>query len=242
MAIIAKYSACKWEAADGYTDYMLGSPAQAGPYTFFSRREGAQNQPVPGASVIAIHEPSGTSYEATTRADGRYSIPSMRVGGPYEVTASLSGFQTQVRGYTECVPPLLVRNEAVFGSGLLSPWYFDWPPHLRRVLEDYDPDVVVFLFVVMLVGVDASDSLVETIKGQRALAWVTGLAFAVIMVVGLTQLDPLFDQAGQIVPPQIGFIGVGEAGAKGQRAIAATHGSTGCVATCARPPLRTKPL
>ncbi len=46
---------------------------------------GAQSQPVAGASVIAIHEPSGTTYEATTRADGRYSIPSMRVGGPYTV-------------------------------------------------------------------------------------------------------------------------------------------------------------
>ena len=46
---------------------------------------GAQQQPVAGASVIAIHEPSGTSYEATTRADGRYSMPNMRVGGPYTI-------------------------------------------------------------------------------------------------------------------------------------------------------------
>jgi hypothetical protein len=30
LAIIAKYSACKWELADGFTDYMLGSPATAG--------------------------------------------------------------------------------------------------------------------------------------------------------------------------------------------------------------------
>ena len=44
--------------------------------------------------------------------------------------------------------------------------------------------LMLFLFVLMLVGVDASDSLVETIKGQRALAWVTGLAFAVVMIVG----------------------------------------------------------
>ena len=29
-ALIAKYSACKWEAADGYTDYEGGAPAQDG--------------------------------------------------------------------------------------------------------------------------------------------------------------------------------------------------------------------
>lgn len=47
--------------------------------------------PVVGANIIAIHEPSGTSYEATTRADGRYSILGMRVGGPYSVTAAYTG-------------------------------------------------------------------------------------------------------------------------------------------------------
>ena len=51
----------------------------------------AQKQPVPGANVIAIHEPSGTTYEASTRADGRFSIPNMRVGGPYTVTVAYTG-------------------------------------------------------------------------------------------------------------------------------------------------------
>ena len=45
-----------------------------------------KQQPVVGANVIAIHEPSGTTYETTTRADGRYVIAGMRVGGPYSVT------------------------------------------------------------------------------------------------------------------------------------------------------------
>ena len=57
----------------------------------------AQQQPVPGASVSALHVPSGTSYETTTNADGRFFIPGMRVGGPYKVTVSLGGFQTQVQ-------------------------------------------------------------------------------------------------------------------------------------------------
>lgn len=51
----------------------------------------SSGQPVVGASIIAIHEPSGTSYEATTRADGRYSVPGMRVGGPYLVTVAYTG-------------------------------------------------------------------------------------------------------------------------------------------------------
>jgi outer membrane receptor protein involved in Fe transport len=53
----------------------------------------AQGKLVPGATVVVVHEPSGTKYEAATRPDGRYAIPGMRVGGPYTVTVSLAGFQ-----------------------------------------------------------------------------------------------------------------------------------------------------
>src|SRR5437867_10031442 len=52
-----------------------------------------QGAVLPGASVIATHEPTGTKYETVTGADGRYQIPNARVGGPYTVTASLSGFK-----------------------------------------------------------------------------------------------------------------------------------------------------
>ena len=61
----------------------------------------AQEKPVAGATVLALHVPSGTTYEATTRADGRYSIPGMRVGGPYSVTvapaAGATGFEAQTQ-------------------------------------------------------------------------------------------------------------------------------------------------
>jgi len=42
--------------------------------------------------------------------------------------------------------------------------------------------LMLFLFVLMLVGVDIADSMVETIKGQRVLAAVAGLGFASLLV------------------------------------------------------------
>ena len=48
--------------------------------------------PLPGANVVAIHEPSGTKYGATTDFDGFYRISGMRTGGPYTVTISYVGF------------------------------------------------------------------------------------------------------------------------------------------------------
>jgi NADH-quinone oxidoreductase subunit J len=47
--------------------------------------------------------------------------------------------------------------------------------------------LMLFLFVLMLVGVDASDSVVETIKGQRVLATLGGLSLGVLLVVALAQ-------------------------------------------------------
>ncbi|GJG85768.1 cell envelope biogenesis protein OmpA [Gemmatimonadetes bacterium T265] len=48
--------------------------------------------PPPAAQVIAVHRPSGTTYRATARADGRFVIPGMRVGGPYAVTVRALGY------------------------------------------------------------------------------------------------------------------------------------------------------
>ncbi len=48
--------------------------------------------------------------------------------------------------------------------------------------------LMLFLFVVMLVGVDASDSVVETIRGQRMLAIVVGALFGICLVVGVAQV------------------------------------------------------
>src|ERR1700741_1138326 len=49
--------------------------------------------------------------------------------------------------------------------------------------------LMLFLFVLMLVGVDASDSVVETIRGQRVAARIRGLVLGLVMVVGLGQIS-----------------------------------------------------
>lgn len=46
--------------------------------------------------------------------------------------------------------------------------------------------MMLFLFVLMIVGVDSSDSLIETIKGQRLLATLLGLSFGAMLVAGIS--------------------------------------------------------
>jgi NADH-quinone oxidoreductase subunit J len=54
--------------------------------------------------------------------------------------------------------------------------------------------MMLFLFVLMIVGVDSSDSLVETIKGQRAAAIVVAIGFAGLLIAGIGSVA--FDVVG----------------------------------------------
>ena len=72
MAILAKYGACKWELADGYTDYLLGSPAGEG-------------QPVRAISDSGYGSSPGNAMEMLNWVNtdssnmGAMSVPVMRV-------------------------------------------------------------------------------------------------------------------------------------------------------------------
>ncbi|MBW3563806.1 MAG: carboxypeptidase regulatory-like domain-containing protein [Acidobacteria bacterium] len=54
----------------------------------------ADGTALPGVTIEAIHTPTSSRYSAVTGGNGRYLIPNVRVGGPYTISASLSGFQT----------------------------------------------------------------------------------------------------------------------------------------------------
>ncbi|WP_143959453.1 TonB-dependent receptor [Litoribacter populi] len=51
---------------------------------------------LPGANVVAIHEPSGTRYGAVTNVEGRFVLANVRVGGPYRVAITYIGFEDRI--------------------------------------------------------------------------------------------------------------------------------------------------
>ena len=51
--------------------------------------------PLVGATVTVINNSTGAKYEVLTRKEGRYNLPNLRVGGPYTVSVSFVGFQTE---------------------------------------------------------------------------------------------------------------------------------------------------
>ncbi len=59
------------------------------------------NEAVIGATIEALHEPSGTRYTALTNVNGLFAIQGMRTGGPYVVTVSYIGSETKtLKGIT----------------------------------------------------------------------------------------------------------------------------------------------
>ena len=55
----------------------------------------ADGEEVIGASVMAVHVPSGTRYHAITNAKGAFAIQGMRAGGPYTISITYIGMQTK---------------------------------------------------------------------------------------------------------------------------------------------------
>lgn len=54
-----------------------------------------KGEPLEGATVTAIHVPSGTKYVTLTKKDGNFTLPNTRIGGPFTLTVEYVGYAPQ---------------------------------------------------------------------------------------------------------------------------------------------------
>ncbi len=86
-----------WSSAQGITTSTLSGKITVKSGTITAERKITEEESLPGASVVATHTPSGTVYGTVSLNDGRFVIPSVRAGGPYEVKVSFVGYKEQLR-------------------------------------------------------------------------------------------------------------------------------------------------
>ncbi|MEQ1553508.1 MAG: carboxypeptidase regulatory-like domain-containing protein [Ferruginibacter sp.] len=69
--------------------------AQVTTATITGKVTNAQKKPISGASVTIKYAAAGISQNAVTLSDGRFTVPNLRVGGPYIIEVSYVGYHTQ---------------------------------------------------------------------------------------------------------------------------------------------------
>lgn len=102
---------------------------------------------------------------------------------PVMVVAALGVLFVRKAVHAALLLAVVMISIAVLYAALEAPFLF-----VVQIIVYTGAILMLFLFVLMLVGVDASDSVVETIRGQRVLAVVAGLLFGTVVLVMLGQL------------------------------------------------------
>ena len=74
--------------------FVVSAFAQVTTSSLNGRVADQKGEPVAGATVVAVHTPSGTQYYAVANAEGRFFINGMRAGGPYSVEVSCLGYHS----------------------------------------------------------------------------------------------------------------------------------------------------
>lgn len=57
--------------------------------------KGSNSESLPGATIQAVHTPTGSKYSALSNEDGRFNILNMRIGGPYKIVVTFVGYKTE---------------------------------------------------------------------------------------------------------------------------------------------------
>lgn len=102
---------------------------------------------------------------------------------PLMVAAALGILVVRKPVHAALLLAFVMVSLAVLYLGLEAPFLF-----VVQIIVYTGAILMLFLFVVMLIGVDSSDSLVETITGQRPLALLIGVATGVVLVLALGQM------------------------------------------------------
>src|SRR5579862_1231554 len=75
--------------------FSLKLSAQETTSTFSGSVSDDKGTPVPGASIIVKHEPTGYVTGTTSNSKGLFVLPNLKPGGPYTITISFVGYQTE---------------------------------------------------------------------------------------------------------------------------------------------------
>lgn len=78
------------------TSSLSGKVTTTSKTTTAERVVATSGDALPGANIVATHEPSGSTYGTVSQSDGSFIIPAMRIGGPYTVKVSFVGYQEAV--------------------------------------------------------------------------------------------------------------------------------------------------
>ena len=109
--------------------------------------------------------------------------------GPVAVLAALGMLAARKAVHSALLLAVTMISLAVLYIGQSAPFL-----GIVQVVVYTGAVMMLFLFVLMLVGVDSADSFVETIRGQRVASILVGIGFAVLLLAGLGGLS--FDAVG----------------------------------------------
>lgn len=111
----------------------LAAFAQVTTSTMSGRITEANGTPIAGATIVAVHTPSGSQYYSITDNSGNYHIQNMRVGGPYSIEVQFLGFGSMKQGNitlrlgenyvhnAQLTEQTVNLNEVVVTAGVVNP-------------------------------------------------------------------------------------------------------------------------
>ncbi len=124
---------------------------------------------------------------------------------PVMVLAALGMVAARKAVHSALLLAVVMISLAMMYAGLEAPFLF-----AVQIIVYTGAILMLFLFVLMLVGVDASDSVVETIRGQRVLAAGLGVLFGATVVLGVAQTSVGVVQGLAAAAPEGNVVGVAQ--------------------------------